>query len=161
MKTKQEGEKPREITVYDILKVLSRSNFNTQSIVGVSEFCPFHSARRIDAYAYNTKATWGYEIKISRKDFTNDGKWKEYLQYCNYFYFVAPEGLINKSELPERIGLIEVSWHMNWENNNYLTSEVIKRAKRLSEISSKNMDRIQKGLIFKLVYNKNLLKAEI
>lgn len=35
-----------------------------------------------------------------------DAKWHLYLQYCNEFYFVVPDGLISKNELPENVGLI-------------------------------------------------------
>lgn len=48
----------------------------------------------------------GYEIKISRNDFLQDGKWHLYLQYCNEFYFVVPKGLVKKTELPDNVGLI-------------------------------------------------------
>ena len=41
----------------------------------------------------------GYEIKVSRHDFIRDAKWENYLNYCNRFYFVCPEGLIDKDEV--------------------------------------------------------------
>lgn len=50
-----------------------------------------------------------YETKISRSDFLSDGKWQNYLQYCNEFYFVAPQGIIDPRELPEEAGLIVCS----------------------------------------------------
>ncbi len=60
-----------------------------------------------------------YEIKVSRSDFLQDPKWKLYLQYCNEFYFVVPRGLIDKSELPEDVGLI----YYNPETKKLLTRQ--------------------------------------
>lgn len=48
----------------------------------------------------------GYEVKVNRHDFINDSKWQAYLPYCTEFYFVAPPGVIDKSEVPESAGLL-------------------------------------------------------
>lgn len=56
--------------------------------------------------SYTRPCITGYEIKVSRSDFLQDGKWHLYLQYCNEFFFVVPKGLIKKDELPENVGLI-------------------------------------------------------
>lgn len=56
--------------------------------------------------SYTGQCITGYEIKVSRGDFLQDSKWHLYLQYCNEFYFVVPNGLISKDELPENVGLI-------------------------------------------------------
>lgn len=50
-----------------------------------------------------------YEIKVNRSDFLNDKKWVDYLPYCNYFYFVCPSGLVDKTEVPNQAGLMVVS----------------------------------------------------
>lgn len=66
--------------------------------------------QRIDLWVM--KASWAkpqvtaYEIKISRQDFIRDGKWRQYLDYCNCLYFVAPTGIIDPSELPADVGLL-------------------------------------------------------
>lgn len=68
--------------------------------------------RRLDAWAmtktWSPITTFGYEIKVTRADFLNDGKIAEYLPLCHYLYVVTPKGLIDKTELPEHVGLIEV-----------------------------------------------------
>lgn len=51
----------------------------------------------------------GYEIKVSRSDFLADKKWPGYLAYCNEFYFVCPNGMIDQSELPGDVGLLYVT----------------------------------------------------
>lgn len=56
--------------------------------------------------SYTRPCIKGYEIKVSRGDFLHDGKWHLYLQYCHKFYFVVPNGLIKKDELPDNVGLI-------------------------------------------------------
>lgn len=48
---------------------------------------------------------FGYEIKVSRSDFLQDSKWTGYLNFCNEFSFVCPEGLIKEDELPLEVGL--------------------------------------------------------
>jgi hypothetical protein len=50
--------------------------------------------------------THGYEIKVNRNDFIGDTKWTYYLDYCHQFSWVCPEGLIKKSEVDDRVGLI-------------------------------------------------------
>jgi hypothetical protein len=65
---------------------------------------------RMDAWAMNK--SWAhpvvsaYEVKVSRADFLKDNKWPSYLPLCNQFYFVAPAGLIDLSELPAEAGLL-------------------------------------------------------
>lgn len=69
--------------------------------------------QRLDAWVL--KRTWspvttiGYEVKVSRSDFLNDGKWKKYLNYCHQLYFVCPPNLIEKEELPQDVGLLWTS----------------------------------------------------
>jgi len=68
--------------------------------------------RIIDAWVMPrswVKPIIGYEIKISRADFRQDRKWREYLQYCHLFYFVTPYGLIAPYEIPPEAGLCYVT----------------------------------------------------
>lgn len=66
---------------------------------------------RLDGWAF--LKTWspvtsiGYEVKVSRSDFVNDHKWRDYLGLCHQFYFVAPKGLIQPEELSPEAGLVE------------------------------------------------------
>lgn len=50
-----------------------------------------------------------YEVKVARGDFLRDEKWHRYLPFCNSFSFVAPAGVLQKEEIPEGAGLLEVS----------------------------------------------------
>lgn len=65
--------------------------------------------------AWVMKKSWshplylGYEIKVSKQNFRNDCKWMNYLPYCNQLYFITPQGLIDKTEVPEVCGLIYIS----------------------------------------------------
>lgn len=72
-----------------------------------------YSCPRLDAWAMEKSwahpLTIGYEIKVSRSDFLGDNKWHLYLDYCNEFYFVCPQGIINPSEVGESAGLMWVS----------------------------------------------------
>lgn len=51
------------------------------------------------------------EIKVARGDLLGDGKWTEYLDYCDRFYWALPSGFdlspLDRPEfMPERAGLI-------------------------------------------------------
>jgi hypothetical protein len=52
----------------------------------------------------------GFEVKSSRADFVKDQKWQSYLRYFNFFYFVAPPGVIKPQELPREVHLLEPEW---------------------------------------------------
>jgi len=52
---------------------------------------------------------WGYEIKVSRRDFLADDKWPQYLGLCNQFWFVTPPDLIKPEELGNHVGLLAVA----------------------------------------------------
>lgn len=69
--------------------------------------------RVLDAWAcrrsFAHPCCWGYEIKVSRSDFLRDTKWTGYLPLCNEFYFVAPQGVIDKNELPPEAGLLQAT----------------------------------------------------
>jgi hypothetical protein len=80
----------------------------------------FGSHRRMDAWAMNRSWTrsmfWGYEIKTSHADFMKDDKWEDYLPLCTRFYFVAPLGLIDPTEVKSPAGLLVPSRH--WKRLN-------------------------------------------
>ena len=61
------------------------------------------------AKSWTKPKTIAYEIKISRNDFLRDDKWRAYLEYCSEFYFAAPPGIIEPSELPFEAGLLVCS----------------------------------------------------
>jgi hypothetical protein len=45
------------------------------------------------------------EVKSSREDFLADLKWREYLEWCDLFYFAVPSGF-DEAVLPAEEGLI-------------------------------------------------------
>ena len=57
----------------------------------LSEFT-LKSARRVDVIALDRKGNFTIvEIKTSVADFRSDGKWQEYLPFCDHYYFAVPE----------------------------------------------------------------------
>lgn len=159
-----------KINAEDILQYLRSSGFNGNLDVGVSEFCPYGEARRLDLFYFSrwNRETRGYEIKVSRSDFLADKKWQEYLKYCRVFYFVAPTGIIKPSELPPEIGLIEIdvvqkeNYSFQTRNNPddnktyYLTHKFTKKCKKLPPLGEKEYVQLLEGLLIKLVYKKNI-----
>jgi hypothetical protein len=163
----------KELNAEDILRFIERDHWNSNYTVGVSEFCPYQEGRRLDAFYLNrwNRETKGYEIKISRADFLSDKKWQEYLKFCTWFSFVAPIGLIEKDELPEKIGLVEIEvkecekgWYKDeiaeGEKFYRLEKKITKRAQRLrGKIEEQEYTRLLEGLLVKLIYQKNVLKT--
>ncbi|MHA7813283.1 MAG: MmcB family DNA repair protein [Phycisphaerales bacterium] len=68
---------------------------------------------RLDAWvmrrSWANMAFIGYEVKVSRSDFLQDDKWRNYLEYCNQLSFVAPKGVIKPEELPTGVGLYYIA----------------------------------------------------
>lgn len=105
---------PKKITASIIVDLLAQKHsgdvFVAECKDGPSQAC---THLRMDAWAM--KRSWAhpcvsaYEVKISRSDFLNDEKWRQYLPYCNTFSFVAPSGIIKPEELPADTGLLTVA----------------------------------------------------
>lgn len=55
---------------------------------------------------------WAFEVKVDRSDFKREIEDPEKrgpaMDFCHYFAFVAPQGLILPSEVPDRCGLLEI-----------------------------------------------------
>lgn len=72
---------------------------------------PLPNGRRADLMAIDTK---GYltvvEIKVSKADLIGDGKWRNYLDCCDRFYWAVPQHLCTILEgaqfLPDEAGLL-------------------------------------------------------
>lgn len=104
----------------------------------------------------------GYEFKISKIDFFNEiktEKWKRYLDYCHTFSFVCPYGLIDKSEIPPKIGLLWMTtinkyygYNRDWDKPKGLW---IKYPKFLGEIPEDKFQRIVLTLISRVKYRKD------
>jgi hypothetical protein len=64
------------------------------------------SGRRADLVALCPKGTiWILEIKSCVADFRTDGKWPDYRDFCDRFFFAIPE-TVPLEVLPEAAGLI-------------------------------------------------------
>lgn len=73
---------------------------------------PLGNGRRVDVMALCPKGSVTIvEIKVSRADLLGDGKWPDYLAYCDRYFWAVPQGfdltLFDRPELmPDRAGLI-------------------------------------------------------
>ena len=105
------------MTAKDLLKLLA-ARHSDDLFVPECKNGPTHAAMpgdllKLDAWAMarswaHPKLT-GYEIKVSRSDFLRDDKWRAALPLCNEFWWVAPPGIIDKSEVSPECGLLETS----------------------------------------------------
>ncbi len=73
---------------------------------------PLGNGRRADLLALCGRGSITIvEIKVSRADLLGDGKWREYLDYCDRYFWAVPQGfdlsLFERPDLlPDRAGLI-------------------------------------------------------
>ena len=94
----------------DVARGVSRL-FLRHDLLSIAEV-PLGNGRRVDLFALSPKGLVTIvEIKVSRADLLGDGKWPEYLDYCDRFFWAVPQGfdlslLDRPSMLPERTGLI-------------------------------------------------------
>lgn len=71
----------------------------------IEEFVPTRG-RRVDVMALGPKGEiWVVECKSSRADFISDAKWKDYLKWCDRFFW-AVDPLFPTDLLPEACGLL-------------------------------------------------------
>lgn len=67
---------------------------------------PTRSGRRMDVLGLGPRGDlWCVEVKSCRADFQSDGKWPDYLDWCDRLYFAVPEGFPDEL-LPTEHGLI-------------------------------------------------------
>lgn len=67
---------------------------------------PTRSGRRMDVCALGQGGEiWCVEVKSCRADFQSDGKWPDYLDWCDRLFFAVPEGFPDEL-LPAEHGLI-------------------------------------------------------
>ncbi len=64
------------------------------------------SGRRADVLAVKDNgAIWIVEIKSSAADYLADGKWPEYREYCDRYFFAVPQNM-DSGLIPAEAGLI-------------------------------------------------------
>lgn len=82
--------------------------------MGCAAICefPLGNGRRADVAGLSARGRLCLvEIKVSLSDLRGDAKWREYLDYCDEFYFAVPHGFPlgdfdTPAFLPEQCGLI-------------------------------------------------------
>jgi len=81
-----------------------------QDLFAICEM-PLPNGRRADLMAIDPKGGLTIvEIKVAKSDLLGDGKWLDYLEYCDRFYWAVPPHLASILEeeryLPREAGLI-------------------------------------------------------
>lgn len=84
--------------------------FCRQDLFAICEM-PLPNGRRADMMAIDAKGGLVIvEIKVAKADLVGDGKWQDYLDYCDRFYWAVPPSLAAILEherfLPSAAGLI-------------------------------------------------------
>lgn len=104
-------KKPEELKAHDVVKALQyrhRDDVCTTEL-GLGRW----GRRRVDLWAMRRShahpGVFGYEIKVSRRDWERDEKFLEYAECCNELYVACPSSLIQPGEVPEDVGVVWVS----------------------------------------------------
>lgn len=103
-------DEPEPLIAADVLRGVSRMLYR-HDYLGVPEV-PLRNGRRADIMALGPKGEVTIiEIKVSRADLLGDGKWPDYLDYCDRYYWAVPQGfevsLFERAALaPDVSGLI-------------------------------------------------------
>ena len=98
------------IMAADVVRGVSRM-FMRHDLLSIAEV-PLGNGRRVDLFALSPKGLVTIvEIKVSKADLLGDGKWTDYLDYCDRYFWAVPQGfdlgLLDRAMLqPERTGLI-------------------------------------------------------
>jgi len=85
--------------------------FYRQDLYAMCEV-PLPNGRRADMMAIDARGVLTIvEIKVSRADLLGDGKWTDYLDYCDHFYWAVPAGFAldpfaDAARGPDHAGLI-------------------------------------------------------
>lgn len=115
-------DKEKTEKIYECLDLLHQGNWSLKNFITIREArCGtgyrYQNQRSFDYMAISTlegNQVRGYEVKASRADFLKDikdpEKQKALRCFANLFYYVAPEGMIKKEELPPWAGLIELKY---------------------------------------------------
>jgi hypothetical protein len=99
-----------QIIANDVARGISRM-FLQHDLLCIAEV-PLGNGRRVDLFALSSKGLITIvEIKVSKSDLLGDGKWTDYLDYCDRYFWAVPQGfdlsLFDRAILqPERTGLI-------------------------------------------------------
>ncbi len=97
------------LAALDVARGVTRL-FCRQDLFAMCEV-PLPNGRRADLMAIDSKGGLTIvEIKVARADLLGDGKWLDYLDYCDRFYWAVPARLAHLCEserfLPDEAGLI-------------------------------------------------------
>lgn len=101
---------PSALTAADVARGVSRLLLR-HDFVSLCEV-PLGNGRRADVMAVDARGRIVIvEIKVSRADLLGDGKWRDYLDYCDRFFWAVPEGFgldpfDTDAFAPEMAGLI-------------------------------------------------------
>lgn len=113
-------DKEKTEKIYECLDRLHQEHWSLKNFITIREVrCGtgyrYQNKRSFDYMAISAcegNQVRGYEVKASRTDFLKDikdpEKQKALRCFANLFYYVAPEGVIKKEELPPWAGLLEM-----------------------------------------------------
>ena|SRR3990167_1294960 len=156
------------MTHKDLVKIAERYLYKTKRCGFV--FTDFSTAafERPDAIGFTSSESYLIECKMSRGDFRNDFK-KMRLQnpdgaMGNYRFYLCPEGLIKKEELPEHYGLIYVTDNMDIRTirgADYYNDKFKRSHSEELKMMYSALRRLKKRGVFELIYDKIDTKLKI
>ena len=106
----QTADTATTVTTADVCRGVARLLFH-HGLIALPEVT-LGNGRRADLMGIDAKGHIVIvEVKVSRADLLGDGKWQDYLEYCDRFFWAVPTGfdmaLCDRAELqPDVAGLI-------------------------------------------------------
>ena len=101
------------MTEAEVLALVAQRHTRDLWVTGVAIGSRWAGARELDGWAlrrsWSPETTFGYEVKVSRGDWLRDQKIAEYAKHVHLMFVVAPEGIVQATELPVGCGLLEVA----------------------------------------------------
>lgn len=102
------GPQPRDFVPDGLAGDLARGVMRLFGDLGQSCLAelPLGNGRRVDVMALDRGGLLTVvEIKTTAADYRSDRKWRDYLDYCDAFYFAVPE-TFDRLRLPDEVGVI-------------------------------------------------------
>ena len=97
-------DKNSRLILRETMRYLNKKGYKV-----ISEFA-LPNKKRVDLIALNSKKEiLIIEVKSKIKDLSIDKKWKNYLNYCNFFYFAFIESPKNIDIIEKKIGVIKAN----------------------------------------------------
>lgn len=147
----------KSITAAQIVEALHKHHHKDLCFDELRLSSGFANLSRLDFLAINVapssgNATTAYEVKVSKSDFKRDTHKKQRgaRLLSDYFYYIAPKGVIPQDAVPDWAGLIEVEWKSTKYQNK---GKPFISFKKVIQAPKRDKDAPSWGLVVSMIRN--------